>query len=93
MDIKTSKQIYYESLALQLAGYNLAINKKAEKLYCLLLHCGKTTIDGITIGAIKPHWKFQEIIPNYEGFICFLKAFKRLEPRILAKINKESNKN
>ncbi len=84
MDIKTSKVIYRNSLELQLAGYNLAIQKKAKKLFCLLLHPGETTIDDITIGAAKPHWSFREIRPNYQGFLALLRAFKLLEPRILA---------
>lgn len=84
MDIKTSKQMYKDSLALQLAGYNLCIQKKATRLYCLLLHPGSSRVADVAIGHTHPYWSFEEIQPNYEGFLSLLRAFKQLQPKILS---------
>lgn len=82
-DIKTSKDIYTDSLALQLAGYNLAIQKKARKCFVLLLHPGQTTLDKVTIGRDTPYWAFQEIIPNYQGFLELVRIFQPLRAFLL----------
>ncbi|MFX0205304.1 MAG: hypothetical protein ACFFDT_04915 [Candidatus Hodarchaeota archaeon] len=82
-DIKTSKEIYTDSLALQLAGYNLAIQMKARKCFVLLLHPGQTTLDGVTIGRDAPYWAFQEITPNYQGFLELVRIFQLLKVFLL----------
>ena len=84
MDIKTSKSLYNSSLELQLAAYNLCIKKRARRLYCLLLHPGRTVISGVTVGLKTPHWKFVKIEPNYEGFLDRLKLFNEVKDQILA---------
>lgn len=84
MDIKTSKKVYEDSVSKQLSAYNKAINNWGDKLYVLLLHPGKTTLKGVEIGADKAHWKFQEIEPNFHGFLDNLVSFKGVEEEIIA---------
>jgi len=78
LDIKTSKDVYTESLSLQLAGYQLAIGKRAKHCYVLVLHPGQTTIAGVTIGAEKPFWKFERIVPDYSGFLHWVDMFSTI---------------
>jgi hypothetical protein len=75
MDIKTSKEIHRDYLSFQLSGYNLCLQKKAKKFYCLLLHPGETQVNGSTIGIGTGYWDFQELTPNYEAFLYYLKCF------------------
>lgn len=84
MDIKTSKMVYEDSVSRQLSAYNYALNNWADKLYVLLLNCGKTTIAGVEIGADKPYWLFQEVPTDFHGFLARLDWFKISEERILA---------
>lgn len=83
VDIKTSKKVYVDSVSKQLSAYNKALNNWAEKNFVLLLHSGKTTLKGVEIGADKPHWIFQEIQPNFSGFLDRLVSFKGIEEEIL----------
>lgn len=83
MDIKTSKEIYTNSVSMQLSAYNEAINNRAKKLFVLLLHSGRTQISNVTIGADKSYWSFKEVPQNFDGFKGLLKAFQVLKPLIL----------
>ena len=78
-----SSMVKVFSVSRQLSAYNKTLNNWAEKLYVLLLHPGKTTINGVEVGADKSYWLFQEIQPNFEGFLNRLDYFKVVESRIL----------
>jgi hypothetical protein len=84
VDIKTSKTIYADSVSKQLSAYNKCLGGWAEKLFILLLHPGKTQINGIEIGADKPCWLFQEVTTDFHGFLDRLKLFKSLKLHLLA---------
>ena len=84
MDIKTSKEIYTNSVSMQLSAYNEAINNRAKKLFVLLLHSGRTQISNVTIGADKPYWSFKEVPQNFKKFKGLLEAFDVLKSYILS---------
>ena len=87
MDIKTSKQIYEESVSLQLGAYNYALGGFASELWVLLLHPGLSKVNGITIGAKKPFYEFKQVLNDFPTFTYYQALFKEKANETLQKYN------